>query len=90
MLVRPILLCLLLTVPAASRAQRGAGESTSRTAPSEAAQFAFLVGQWELAVHPSMPSLVAKLVRAWVADATHVLTNVATQMQGINACASRT
>ena len=61
MLGRPILICLLLMVPSASRAQHGGGESASRTAPPETSQFAFLIGQWDLTVHPSMPSLVAKL-----------------------------
>ncbi|MCE9602795.1 MAG: hypothetical protein K8S21_11380 [Gemmatimonadetes bacterium] len=59
--VRLALLVVLL--PAALRAQHaggGAASSTS-TAPKEAEQFAFLVGQWEVTVMPKVSSLVATL-----------------------------
>jgi hypothetical protein len=68
-------LLAVVLLPAALRAQHaggGAASSTS-TAPKEAEQFAFLVGQWEVTVMPKVSSLVAtlhgqpKLLGAWKA-----------------------
>ena len=56
-------LLAVVLLPAALRAQHaggGAAGSTS-TAPKEAEQFAFLVGQWEVTVMPKVSSLVATL-----------------------------
>jgi hypothetical protein len=65
----------LLTIPDAALAQHGdnASPASVATAPDEAKQFDFLVGQWELEVKPKVNSLVAmihgtpKLVGLWKA-----------------------
>ena len=74
MLVRSALaLVMLLAMSGSAQAQHGGGVPQSRTAPAEAAQFAFLIGQWELAVHPAASNLaqkihgVPKLVGTWKA-----------------------
>jgi hypothetical protein len=47
-----------LTIAPAARAQHGAAPAPlSTNAPAEAAQFAFLVGQWELTVTPKAANL---------------------------------
>lgn len=49
-------------IPAVAAAQHGGGAQPLVThAPTEAAQFDFLVGQWELVVKPQATSLAAKL-----------------------------
>jgi hypothetical protein len=50
---------LVLSVPAA--AQHGGGGASVRSAPAEASQFAFLVGQWELTVRPNASTLAMKI-----------------------------
>jgi hypothetical protein len=52
-------LLLVLSVPAA--AQHGGGGASVRSAPAEATQFAFLVGQWELTVRPNASTLAMKI-----------------------------
>ena len=69
------LLALLLAFPNAVFAQHGAAAPAppATTAPAEARQFDFLIGQWELEVKPKVSSLAAmihgapKLVGAWKA-----------------------
>ena len=52
----------LLSVPAAATAQHGGGATPpSTTAPREATQYDFLVGQWELVVRPKVASLAARI-----------------------------
>jgi hypothetical protein len=70
-----VLLALLLCLPAIAVAQHGAGGPAppATTAPAEARQFDFLIGQWELEVKPKVSSLAAmihgapKLVGSWKA-----------------------
>jgi hypothetical protein len=50
----------LVAMPAAALAQHG-GTLPPRTAPPEAAQFDFLVGEWELTVTPKATGLAARL-----------------------------
>lgn len=73
-LARATTLALLLVTPAATRAQHGGGQGApSRTAPREASQFDFLVGEWELDVRVPASGLaqrlhgVPKLVGTWKA-----------------------
>lgn len=60
-----------LVSPVAARAQHGSAAPAVRTPPREAAQFNFLVGQWELVVKPAPTSLgqrihgTPKLVGTW-------------------------
>lgn len=56
-------LLAVVLLPASLQAQHaGGGAAVSRsTAPKEAEQFAFLVGQWEVTVMPKVSSLVATL-----------------------------
>ena len=57
-------LVALLVVPAMAVAQHnpGAGSApVSRTAPREARQFDFLIGQWELTVTPKAEGLAARI-----------------------------
>ena len=62
---------LLLALSSAASAQHGAGAPALRTVPSEAKQYAFLVGQFELAVKPAATGLaqrihgVPKLIGTW-------------------------
>ncbi|MEP6509342.1 MAG: hypothetical protein ABJC63_14040, partial [Gemmatimonadales bacterium] len=69
-------LFVVLTVMAfahPARAQHGGGSPPSHTAPAEAAQFNFLIGQWDLVVKPAATGLaqkihgVPKLVGTWKA-----------------------
>jgi hypothetical protein len=75
-MLRALLLAATLTVSAAAlRAQQhgGAPARPMSAAPKEAAQFHFLVGQWEVTVMPKVSSLAArihgqpKLVGTWKA-----------------------
>jgi hypothetical protein len=69
---RSLVIVSLLMLSGTARAQHGGG-AAMRTAPAEAAQFAFLVGQWELTVKPAAQGLaqkihgVPKLVGTWKA-----------------------
>lgn len=55
-------LLTVLAAPAGLLAQHtGGGAPPSRTAPREAAQFDFLVGQWELVAHAPATSLAQRL-----------------------------
>ena len=73
MRIRSTLILMLLTMSAMAQAQHGGGAPTVRGAPAEAAQFAFLVGQWDLTVRPAASGLaqkihgVPKLVGTWKA-----------------------
>jgi len=70
-----VLALLLLALPGVAAAQHSGGGSAppSTTAPAEARQFDFLIGQWELDVKPKVSSLAAmihgspKLVGSWKA-----------------------
>lgn len=55
-----ILAVMLVAFAATANAQHG-GAQTIRSAPPEAAQFAFLVGHWDLVVKPAATSLGAKI-----------------------------
>jgi len=50
-----------LIVPVTVKAQHGGSAPVVRTPPREAAQFNFLVGQWELVVKPAATSLAQKI-----------------------------
>ena len=50
---------LLLLTPLTLPAQHGGSMPSASRAPREAAQYDFLVGQWELTVTPKVPSLAA-------------------------------
>lgn len=56
-----LILMVLLTASTNALAQHGGGTPSVRSVPSEAAQFAFLVGQWELVVKPSATTLAMKI-----------------------------
>jgi hypothetical protein len=73
-LARKLLVVLAMIVVAKSaRAQHGGGPPPDRTAPPEAAQFNFLVGQWDLVVKPAAVGLgqkvhgTPKLIGTWKA-----------------------
>ena len=74
MLVRSmfVVLSIFIASPSAG-AQHGASPPPSRTAPAQASEFNFLVGQWELVVKPAPSGLaqrvhgVPKLVGVWKA-----------------------
>src|SRR5215208_2593528 len=51
----------VLLAPITTRAQHGGGTPAVRTPPREAAQFNFLVGQWELNVKPAATTLAQKI-----------------------------
>lgn len=53
----------LLLLPVAAAAQHGAGGTAppAFTAPKEAGQFDFLIGQWELTVTPKVSGLAARI-----------------------------
>lgn len=57
---RVALILFALAVPAAAAAQHG-GTLPSREPPPEAAQFDFLLGQWELTVTPKASGLAARI-----------------------------
>ena len=73
MLARSTFILTLFVMSGTAQAQHGGSVPQSRTAPAEAAQFAFLIGQWELNVHPAASGLaqkihgVPKLVGIWKA-----------------------
>lgn len=61
---RRLLIAFTLVIACAlpARAQHGGGAPRVQSAaPAEAAQFAFLIGQWELTVTPKATTLAAKL-----------------------------
>lgn len=58
---RLLIVVAALVLPATVRAQHGGGAPAVRTPPREAAQFNFLVGQWELVVKPAAVSLAQKI-----------------------------
>lgn len=66
-------LCMLLAHPVQVMAQHGSSARPAVTAPAEAAQFDFLIGQWELEVKPKVGGLAAmihgapRLVGTWKA-----------------------
>ena len=72
MLRRLPFLCIALT-PLAAVAQHSALPETATSAPAEAKQFDFILGEWQLEVHPKVSGLVAmihgtpKLVGTWKA-----------------------
>ena len=60
-LIVPALVILMLP-PASAQAQHGgASPSALPTAPAEARQFDFLVGNWEITVRPKVSSLAARI-----------------------------
>jgi len=66
---------LVLTCPVAAVAQHsGDAMAAVSSAPAETKQFDFLLGQWQLEVHPKVSSLVAiihgapRLVGTWKAE----------------------
>jgi hypothetical protein len=63
MLTKYPLLALAILIPAVAAAQHGAGGTgpALRSAPPEAAQFDFLIGQWELSATPRATSLAARI-----------------------------
>lgn len=61
MLARPTLLLALLLAPASALAQHGTGTQQAPTAPPEARQHDFLVGQWELVVRVPAVGLAQKI-----------------------------
>jgi hypothetical protein len=77
MMVRTLIGTLGATLvlhPVPAHAQQGGGAPLATKAPREAAQYDFLVGQWELTVLPKVSSLVARIhgvpklggtIRAW-------------------------
>jgi hypothetical protein len=71
-LVLPLVLSLALALAGGAHAQHGAAAANAAV-PAEAAQFDFLVGQWELEVSPKVSGLAAmihgapKLVGSWKA-----------------------
>jgi len=73
--LNPFALGLLLAFPFAAIAQSAAPATatTASVAPSETRQFDFLLGQWELVVHPKVSGLAAmihgapKLLGTWKA-----------------------
>lgn len=60
---RHLLLTAIATFAQCARAQQhsGAGATPAMTAPREATQFDFLIGQWDLEVAPRVSSLAAAL-----------------------------
>jgi hypothetical protein len=62
MKVRSLWIVLAFLVsPVAAWSQHGSGTPAVRTPPREAAQFNFLVGQWELVVTPAANSLAQRI-----------------------------
>jgi hypothetical protein len=51
----------ILITPAAAHGQHGGGAPAVKAPPGEAAQFNFLVGQWDLDVHPAATTLAQKI-----------------------------
>lgn len=54
-------LVLAALVPALASAQHTGAGATASTAPAEARQFDFLIGQWELVVRPRVTTLAARI-----------------------------
>jgi hypothetical protein len=52
---------LLATLVTPALAQHGGGTPLQTTAPREASQFDFLIGQWDLTVRPLVPGLAARI-----------------------------
>ena len=74
MKLRPLALALIMSLPISGVvAQHAPAGPVAAAAPAEAKQFDFLLGQWELEVHPKVSSLVAmihgtpRLVGTWKA-----------------------
>jgi len=71
--MKALVLSLALALTGIAHAQHGGGAGAAAAAPAEAAQFDFLVGQWELEVTPKVSGLAAmihgapKLVGSWKA-----------------------
>jgi hypothetical protein len=69
--LRPLTLAMTLSLPIPGVAQHAPAAPAAATAPAEAKQFDFLLGQWELEVHPKVSGLVAlihgtpRLVGTW-------------------------
>lgn len=64
MVRRLVTISLLSALPALGSAQHSSGGAPVRpasTAPAEAAQFDFLIGQWEVTVTPKVASLAARI-----------------------------
>jgi hypothetical protein len=62
MLARRLLVVFaLFVVGTSAQAQHGGGPAPSHTAPAEAAQYSFLVGQWDLVVKPAATGLAQKI-----------------------------
>lgn len=60
--MKALILALLMTLPRTLSAQHAGGATTpSTTAPREAAQFDFLIGQWELTVRPQASGLAQRI-----------------------------
>jgi hypothetical protein len=59
--IRGLSLLAVLALSPAIRAQHGGGPPLTTSAPREASQYDFLVGQWELAVTPKVSGLVARI-----------------------------
>ena len=55
-----VLLLLVIAAPTSAPAQHG-GAPSIRSAPKEASQYDFLVGQWDLVVRPAVSGLAAKI-----------------------------
>ena len=62
MLARKLFVVMAMMVVAKSaRAQHGGSQAQSHSAPPEAAQYNFLVGQWDLVVKPAATGLAQKI-----------------------------
>lgn len=80
---------LLLLCPLGALAEPDAGSQASSSAPqsAEAKQFDFLLGQWELEVHPKVSGLVAmihgtpKLIGVWKAWRASNGTDIVDEMR---------
>ena len=59
---RSLLAFAALALPASAAAQHGAGPGPAPTAPREASQFGFLIGQWELDVRLAGPGGLAERI----------------------------
>jgi len=61
MLRSTLALIVLFALPSRAAAQHGHASPPAPTAPREASQFDFLVGQWELVAQPKVGGLAAKI-----------------------------
>ena len=72
--LRLLFLSLVLTCPLAAVAQHSGDAAAASSAPAGARQFDFLLGQWQLDVHPKVSGLAAiihgapRLVGTWKAE----------------------